>query len=210
MIDLNEFAKEVHANAVAHGWYDGGERTEAEIFANIHSEWSEAFDAYAHGLPWYYHKCTDVATPGVICESAEDCYVRKIGKSPDMCFIKDMKPEGIAVELIDGVIRILDFVGYKNEKLNDMHKMTLQEFPNSNEVYDETFCEMIGGLHLNTADALCYAKEDLNWECILFLDAIIARVVLSVRKQGLDPEKIMLEKHEYNKTRPYRHGGKVV
>lgn len=210
MIDLNEFAKEVHANAVAHGWYDGGERTEAEIFANIHSEWSEAFDAYAHGLPWYYHHCGDPATKDRICEDFADCYSRKIGWEGDHCFMRNKKPEGIAVELIDGVIRILDFVGYKNEKLNDMHKITLQEFPSSNEKYDETFCEMICGLHLNTADALCYAKEDLNWECTLFLDAIIARVALSVREQGLDPEKIMLEKHEYNKTRPYRHGGKVV
>lgn len=29
-----------------------------------------------------------------------------------------------------------------------------------------------------------------------------------IRAQWLAPEKIILEKHEYNKTRPYRHGGK--
>lgn len=210
MIDLNEFAKEVHENAVAHGWYDGGERTEAEIFSNIHSEWSEAFDAYAHGLPWYYHDCGDPATKDEICEKFENCYFRKIGWDGDHCFTRNKKPEGIAVELIDGVIRILDYVGYENEKLNDMNKITLREFPSSNKVYDETFCEMICSFHQNTAEALWYAKEDMNSNCALFLNETIARVVLLVRKQGLDPEAIMLEKHEYNKTRPYRHGGKVV
>ena len=199
MIDLNEFAKEVHANAVAHGWYDGGERTEAEIFANIHSEWSEAFDAYAHGLPWYYHKCTDVATPGVICESAEDCYVRKIGKSPDMCFIKDMKPEGIAVELIDGVIRILDFVGYVNSP--DLRIYIVDPYIDT----EEDFCELICGLHDSTRCARCYSRNrDKS------LSVIVSESFRIIKKQGLDPEAIMIEKHEYNKTRPYRHGGKVV
>ena len=209
MIDLNEFAKEVHANAVAHGWYDKGERTEAEIFANIHSEWSEAFDAYAHGLPWYYHKCTDTATPGVICESAEDCYVRKIGKSPDMCFIKDAKPEGIAVELIDGVIRILDFVGYYNSRHDKGEKIIIKKPPEG--IIDLDICKIICKLHSNTADAWYYMLGEkiidtvnklLNWN--------IETVFLTISRHGLDPEAIMLEKHEYNKTRPYRHGGKVV
>lgn len=207
MIDLNEFAKEVHANAVAHGWYDGGERTEAEIFANIHSEWSEAFDAYAHGRPWYYHKCTDTATPGVICESAEDCYIRKIGKSPDMCFIKDTKPEGIAVELIDGVIRILDFVGYKNSKIPEKHRIRVEL---SEKPQNTDFCGLICLLHLNTADAMIYARRFGLKTLGMYICGIIESAFAMVEKIGLDPEKIMLEKHEYNKTRPYRHGGKVV
>ena len=209
MIDLNEFAKEVHANAVAHGWYDGGERTEAEIFANIHSEWSEAFDAYAHGLPWYYHKCTDVATPGVICESAEDCYVRKIGKSPDMCFIKDMKPEGIAVELIDGVIRILDYAGYLMKKgffPNPCRPIGYKQ-KEEDTVRSKDFCYNICALH----DFTTYTMEDHeNGKYDRGLGLMIFYVFTMVNTAGLDPEKIMLEKHEYNKTRPYRHGGKVV
>jgi hypothetical protein len=29
-------------------------------------------------------------------------------------------------------------------------------------------------------------------------------------KQGIDIEAIIKEKHEYNKSRPYKHGGKVI
>ena len=199
MIDLNEFAKEVHANAVAHGWYDGGERTEAEIFANIHSEWSEAFDAYAHGLPWYYHHCGDPATKDRICEDFADCYSRKIGWDGDHCFMRNKKPEGIAVELIDGVIRILDFVGYmvsKGEKISACWPFVEIE---------ENFCKLICVMHDLTHYARCF-KCDTEAS----LSLIIGNVFGLVRKMGLDPETIMIEKHEYNKTRPYRHGGKVV
>ena len=199
MIDLNEFAKEVHANAVAHGWYDKGERTEAEIFANIHSEWSEAFDAYAHGEPWYYHHCGDPATKEEICEGFSDCYSRKIGWDGDHCFMRNKKPEGIAVELIDGVIRILDYVGYVNSPDLRISIVYPCEEP------EEGFCESICALHDMTHCARCYSCDrDKS------LSIIVSESFRIIKKQGLDPEKIMLEKHEYNKTRPYRHGGKVV
>lgn len=204
MIDLNEFAKEVHANAVAHGWYDGGERTEAEIFANIHSEWSEAFDAYAHGEPNYYHHCGDPCTKDEICENFEECYSRKIGCDGDHCFMRNKKPEGVAVELIDGVIRILDYAGYcKAENFDDPLKgFRYNEF---GEITD--FCNEICLLHGWTADARRHSMMKPMSESI---KTIINKVFIIVRSMGLDPEKIMLEKHEYNKTRSYRHGGKVV
>ena len=41
---INEFAAEVHKNAVEHGWWEG-ERTFPEIVALIHSEVSEALEA---------------------------------------------------------------------------------------------------------------------------------------------------------------------
>lgn len=207
MIDLNEFAKEVHANAVAHGWYDNGERSEAEIFANIHSEWSEAFDAYAHGLPWYCHHCGDPATKDEICENFADCYSRKIGWDGDHCFLRNKKPEGIAVELIDGVIRILDFVGYYKEKHNSEAKIIYKTHETAGLNWD--ISELISWLHELTVETFRLARGFLDMT-IANCTTIIALVFGVVAKMGLDPEKIMIEKHEYNKTRPYRHGGKVV
>lgn len=105
---LNELAKEIHANAVEHGWWDE-ERGFPEIIALCHSELSEALEEYRNGrLP------TEVY-PG-----------------------NNGKPEGIAVEMADCMIRILDWCG----------------------------------------------------------------------KVGIDIDAIMREKCDYNRTRPYRHGGK--
>lgn len=42
-MNINEFAKEVHQNAVDHGWWEE-DRPIEEIIALIHSEWSEALE----------------------------------------------------------------------------------------------------------------------------------------------------------------------
>lgn len=108
---FNELAKEIHQNAVEHGWWDEP-RTFGEIVALCHSELSEALEEFRAGrdMVWYANK--DEKT----------------------------KPEGIAVEMADCIIRILDWVG----------------------------------------------------------------------KENIDMDAIVLEKMDYNKTRPYRHGGKVL
>ena len=107
MLTLGDLVKEIHQNAVAHGWWDE-ERSFGDILALCHSELSEALEQYRDEKPLVYEV--------------------------------NGKPEGIAVEMADAVIRILDWAG----------------------------------------------------------------------KAGVDMEQIILQKHEYNKTRPYRHGGKKL
>lgn len=134
-MNINEFAKEVHQNAVEHGWWDES-RTVGEIIALCHSELSEALEEYRAGRPMIWYQClsTDQVVPCV----KERCPDWKYG----VCEIDaiEKKPEGIAVELADCIIRILDYLG----------------------------------------------------------------------KEGVDVEAVLAEKHAYNKTRPYRHGGKVL
>lgn len=106
-MDINRATKEIHENALAHGWWDE-DRSTGEIIALCHSELSEALEAYRRGEP--------------------------------MVWIDGAKPEGIAVEMVDCIIRILDYLG----------------------------------------------------------------------KEGIDVEEVLRMKHEYNVTRPYRHGGKRI
>ena len=108
MTGINEVAKEIHENAVKHGWWED-ERSFPEIIALIHSEVSEALEEYRNG-----HSATEVY------------------------YGYDEKPEGIPIELADVIIRILDYCAYA----------------------------------------------------------------------GIDIDAAISEKHEYNKSRPYRHGGK--
>ena len=46
---INEWATEVHALAIEKGWYDGDEREVPELLCLIHSEISEALEAYREG-----------------------------------------------------------------------------------------------------------------------------------------------------------------
>ena len=102
---LNELSKEIHENAVNHGWWDEP-RNLLEIAALCHSELSEAVEEYRAGRPLVYHKCKG---PEYECADMEDatgnCYE---DKCPSFG-----KPEGIAVEMADCLIRILDWFGHE-------------------------------------------------------------------------------------------------
>ena len=81
-MDIAAIMNEVHQTAVEHGWWDS-KRDSREAIALMHSELSEALEEARQGRPMYY-------------------------SNPD----NPTKPEGIGIELIDCVIRMLDFMGH--------------------------------------------------------------------------------------------------
>ena len=125
-MSLNSLSKEIHENAVEHGWWDE-ERSFGEIIALCHSELSEALEEYRNNHIGEWFSCSIHAEKQ--CTRNFDC--------PN-CL--NGKPEGMAVEMADCIIRILDWCG----------------------------------------------------------------------KENIDIDDIIHRKMEYNKTRPYRHGGKVL
>lgn len=78
MVELNDLVKDIHDNAVKHGWWET-ERELPEIIALCHSELSEALEAYRNNEP--------------------------------LAWNNKGKPDGIAVEMVDCIIRILDWFG---------------------------------------------------------------------------------------------------
>lgn len=208
-MNLKEWAKEIHDNAVKHGWWDG-ERNDAEVISLIHSEWSEALEEHRAGRPMVWYKCEEApAGDELPCapEAPTDCtyYGREFE-----CPYHGKKPEGIAVELIDGCIRILDYIAFAGYSaiaavgtytINEVGDHVLQTMKR------DGLTELIALLHGYTQISM--DEECRNIEAAGGLLLCLGAAFWWVKQQGLDPEAIMREKHEYNKTRPWRHGGKV-
>lgn len=99
-MNINELAKEVHANAVAHGFWEKPP-TLPEALCLIHGEVSEALEEYRDGKPLVYGTCAVSADD---CEHYAACH--GAGENdPKKC-----KPEGVAVELADVLLRTLDLM----------------------------------------------------------------------------------------------------
>lgn len=210
--DIAEFAREVHENAKAHGWWDEP-RNGAKVRALIHSEWSEALEEARAGRPLVWHGCKSVYTD--ICELCETCANKADGKVVELCPLYMEKPEGIAIELIDGCIRILDCLVQRGGNIHkniDMLELEKDSYyamcadVEENKVIEKSVTKMsveevVDLLHYTTA----FDRENEKNGMLLYAFGVACAWV---RAQGLDPVKLMQEKHEYNKSRPYKHGKK--
>lgn len=111
---MGDLAKIIHKQAVAHGWWDD-ERSFPEIVALCHSELSEALEEYRSAKPVQY----------VVIETVDE--KPKIETNPQG--FGERKPEGIAVEMADCIIRILDWCGKEGIDIDDVveRKMAYNE-----------------------------------------------------------------------------------
>lgn len=203
---LNEFIVDVHENAVKHGfWDDRDSHTIEEILALVHAEWSEALEEYRANRPMVWYKVGDD------CCTCEKRIFSNAKLCKAMTCTANHKPEGIAIELIDGILRIFDYMG--NEEV-ELTFETLEDFmtieSRAQELLDVSLPCLIANLHLETSRAYVCLMDSSSGESIRTGVAHLLKVAYVVcnwlKAQGYDPEKLLLEKHEYNKTRPYKHG----
>lgn len=198
---IKEFAKVVHQVAVDHGWHDPKYETHfLEYIAMIHCEWSEALQEYRNGNPLIWYSCRQ--TWGGRVANCESCIITN---RKDECKVKylDDKPEGMLVELADGVLRILDF-------LVEIH-VTYWQWDTFEEMIADVpqkdleipFPVFIAKLHEATGRAA--AGGYLN---LFLLEPVMAYACAWIQKEGEDCEYLLRIKNEYNRTREYRHGGK--
>jgi len=110
------------------------------------------------------------------------------------------KPEGFPIEIADAVIRIMDYLGsLKMTPLFVSPDYPVFESSSSNlgEALDDIICAM--SINMRSASHSTHHSE---------LCHVIARLFKLCEERHVDLGAAILEKYEYNRTRPYRHGGK--
>lgn len=200
---LNSFAKEVHQNAVDHGWWEE-ERTFGEIVALCHSELSEALEEFRAKRPVVWRKC-------MVCDGDTPCMEAGCGDWRDgVCELACIspKPEGIAVELADCIIRILDWFGKEGANVDNALFLVGEVGPIPNTRVP--FGTLIAELHKLLTMAYISRQDSCDGLVYVHMAGCIGTILRWAKENDVDMEAILALKHSYNKGRPYRHGGKVL
>lgn len=207
-MNWNDFAKEVHQVAVEHGWWEK-RPSFAEITVMIHTELSEAVEEYRLGRPMLYYPCN----AGGLCEYDKpgdvrmDCGSRVFDpKRPEiMCKAKSDKPCGVAVELADCILRILDMMAEAG--------VDIDAEMGFNPAYKDVI-QTIALCHVQISEAYIHAPRT---EDCPPPDGVYTRLLVCVetimqwaRINNVPMEAIIQIKNKYNKTRQFRHGGKKL
>lgn len=179
-LDWEQVAREAKEIADAHGWNSPPE-DDATHAVNVLCELFEAWQLYRAGR--------EVDEP-ITCEGA-GCQMREVCKK--RC--EQYKPYGIAVELADAVLRVLSRTG----KLSDVIKFYLKWDGKG------TVRSVSGGL-----EECVYRCTSCTTGIWNGCEYVAAEIILWCKEHNVPLEDAIRQKMEYNKTRPWRHGGKRV
>ena len=208
-MNLSKTIQDIHQNAVDHGWWET-DRSISESIVLIHSEWSEAVEEARASRPMKWYGCGEAGNDIVVCDPQDEYECRMYGREKE-CQYRVNKPEGIAVELIDGVIRIFDLfgkMGYKPSRETAEAMMRAMKAANPDLRKETPLVDIVAVAHSLTANAgdnMMFGRLSIQVG-LGPLEACAGMVMWWLEAQGEDPVAILEEKHRYNVTRPYKHG----
>ncbi len=179
---LQTWAKEIHANAIAKGFYPENpkDRNDKEMLMLIICELAEAVEAHREG------RWMDSGRPGIVPED--------LANDPDnfganfIALVKDTVEDEIA----DALIRILDFTEHKEYKYPPFAELV------TTKVKNESFAANC----LNVVNELTDPRNDAFTRCVF----AIKRIIGICDEYNIDICFHVEAKMKYNLLRPVKHG----
>jgi hypothetical protein len=225
MIDFAQLAKESHATAVSKGWYEKDAqgqiipRDVAEVCSLFHSEISEAVEELRKPNPAsrkgiYFSNNSVFSSDNSFIPDDPDVHT-------DMMRLTSgglAKPEGVAVELADLIIRLAD-----SAESWGVATMVRNENWHSHAVLLE-LARLKRGQHSAIGELVrVHQAVSLLWSFIenkahttygVIIGDAIRSILLGVQALCVhydwNLERAIKIKMTYNDTRPFRHGGKLA
>lgn len=143
----------------------------------------------------------------------------------------DGKPEGQSVELADVLIRIFDFAGASNINLSKyIQQQFFLDYQNLEYIHDieqevrqlnnircynelenlKSDIEFHASFLISLGEAAKSIIKENEEKQYLFLAETIVKIIYFSFKKSWDIGSIIEKKHNYNTTRPHKHGGKTI
>ena len=181
-MDLKALQKEAHAIAKEHGWWDT-DRTFGDLIALVHSELSEALEAYRlHEL---------------------ETWPSQVGEIP----------LGVPYDLADVVIRVADMAewyGLENlqEWIDSLRESDLSGITTFGEWI--TCCHLLASKAMEQLHEDANDPEHGTKMAFGRLGSLVILIQRMAAHYGIDLDAAIEAKMEYNRGRSYRHGGKAL
>ena len=189
-MNLADLQREAHAIAKDHGWWDEP-RTFGDLIALVHSELSEALEAY------------------------REYGVEPFQQGRKLFWFKDGHPTGVASELADVVIRVADMAEHDGVDL-EAHVESGVGAPETHifgrwfAFRELAFGEWVGMAHYWAAEAFKWGVQyeadgvapNLAWQSLGYVTAVVKRMA---DHYDIDLDAAIKARLEY-----YRHGGKAL
>ena len=214
---INEWVQKVHTTAKSKGWWETP-REDDEICQLFVTEIAEASECARTGEPSIHFGELD----SVNYAHAKLHTNKKVYRISDKGFDTPMKPEGEAIELVDLLIRLGDYVGSKEWNLGDALNALDPEIP-----VNPTFAQIVARIkpeckpgdfserplsnHFDLVRLICDASYHTGSPrgATKFAFVFLGVMCYMVYRE-FDVEAALEMKAAYNEKRPYRHGGKLA
>jgi NTP pyrophosphatase (non-canonical NTP hydrolase) len=187
---LADMTAEIRENNIEKGWRSAeggpGDNTFGDYIALLHSEISEALEAYRD------HRMEDATGPGAF-HARDNVHILP-------------KPEGVGSEFADILIRLLDMCDIFEIQVFDMDMELGDVAPVDFEMIDapeelDTFGDHMSWLHLSVTRL---------WGTSVFVPHMLRALVTVAEKYGVDLAAECERKIAYNRTRSFQHGGRTL
>lgn len=188
-MDWNKFAHEVHQTAVENGLWDKP-RSFDEVICECLVHLGRAYEEYRSGRPNYYHLCEPSGEKKLLCDLDLSGFCPISNGSP--CEFRDPKPEGAAAELGECVLRLLDYLASKRERI-----ITLEHVDVPDVLGD--FPKVICDLHGELIEARYCDRRFLSATAEIHMRLCIENILGWARQNNIDLESILRELHECSK-----------
>lgn len=188
-MNWNDFTRDVHQTAVDNGLWDKP-RTFDDVICECLVHLGRAYEEYRNGRPNYYHLCQPSGEKEHPCEwdLQKPC---PLSTGELACEHRDHKPHGVAAELGECVLRILDCLGSWRMKFDrDMFPVYL----------GKTQTELVCDVTRILTNARFAENQGDRTRSKYYLILSIEKIMGWGKNEGVDMKSILGELHECDKA----------